>query len=222
MEKGKEILKDAIKRLPNYAPNSCNWEAINKKLDIDHKVLDSFDLPQIAPPDSVWEKIESDINLDDTIRKLPKYNPPSFVWDRIVSNINFSNENKRQKIRLHIWIPSLVAALLIVSFFLFRSPNESVENGKPFEKNTSSQSVWEVYDTEIEQTIELICSQNPKSCLRKEFKDLENDLVALTLSRQNILNQMGTSNTNSEWDLLLAEIELKRSDILKEMIQISI
>lgn len=226
MDKRKEILTGALGNLPIYSPDHSNWIAIEDKLDKEQRSLDHSKLSRIDPPDFIWENLDNDLDYQEKLTKLPLYNPPSLVWNQINKQLNFSNEGsvKLKQIKWPIWVATMAAAMLIVSFFIFQNQNDFNENSNTFEAlyNSNSKHIWDSEDSEIEETIGIICSQNPTSCLSQEFIKLENDLIDLTLSRQDILNQMGRQKTKSDWNLVLTEIELKRSDILKEMIKISI
>lgn len=226
MDKRKEILTEALGELPVYDPDHSNWIAIEDKLDKEQNSLYHSKFAQMDPPDFIWEKLDKELDYQEKLTKLPLYNPPSLLWEQINKQLNFSNEGnlKPKQIKWPIWLATMAAAMLIVSFIVFQNQNNFNENSTTIEavSNSDNKHIWDSEDSEIEQTISLICSQNPTSCLSQEFVKLENDLIDLTLSRKDILNQMETNKTRSDLDLVLTEIELKRSDILKEMIKISI
>lgn len=226
MDKRKEILTEALGNLPVYEPDHSNWVAIEDKLDLEQVSPRHSKYSQIDPPDFIWENLDKELDYQEKLTKLPLYNPPSLVWNQINKQLNFSNvvSLKLKQIKWPIWIATMAAAMLIVSFIVFQNQNNLNENSTTIEavSNSDNKHIWDSEDREIEQTISLICSQNPTSCLSQEFVKLENDLIDLTLSRQDILNQMESKKTRSDLDLVLIEIELRRSDILKEMIKISI
>ncbi len=226
MDKRKEILTEALGKLPVYDPENSNWLAISDELDKTHDLLQHSKFSQIDPPDFIWENLENDLNYQEKLTELPSYNPPSMVWKQINKNLNVSKEVKQipKQINWPFWVTTMAAAVLIIGFIVFQNHDSFNLNSDALETVSSSKDkhVWDREDSEIEKTIELICSQNPSSCLSQEFVKLENDLIDLTISRQDILSQMGRKDTESDWDLVLTEIEIKRSNILKEMIKISI
>jgi hypothetical protein len=77
---------------------------------------------------------------------------------------------------------------------------------------------WSEDDQSVDQALALICNEKPSVCNTQEFREMEEELSILTQSKQAILGQLNSYDTNTEMEILLTEIELERSNLIKEMI----
>jgi len=216
VEKNRNILKDALKKLPVYTPENPVWEKIELQLAKDPVSGKIPQLHVIDPPEAIWTNIDHELNRREKLSSLKRYNPPEEVWENIDRTLT-TNRIKRKTVQ---WLTgaSAVAAVLILGFFIF-TPNGG-NNYSYSEEWVQIQDVhqWEEDDQSVEQVLALLCNENPATCKTPEFKELEKELSFLNQSKQEILNQLNKYDANTELEIKLTEIELERSNLIKEMI----
>lgn len=222
MEKNKKILLDALRNLPDYSPDNKVWVRISEDLDKNStstKILQQ--LSKIEPPENIWDKIDEELTRREKRSILKQYNPPEKVWENIDRNLSIRKTNrvKRRIIQLVKW-SSAAAAVFILGFFIFTTVNTNKINFSYSEEWIELQDVqkWDEDELVIEQTLDLICRENPIACKSPEFKKMEEDLEFLNQSKQAILKQLSKYDANTELEIMLTEIELEQTSLIKEMI----
>jgi len=216
VEKNRNILSDALKKLPVYTPEKHVWEKIELHLSKDPAPGKMPQLPVIDPPEDVWTNIDHELSRRGKLSSLKQYNPPEEVWKNIDRTLT-TNRIKRKTVQWLSW-SSAVAAVLILSFFIF-TPNGG-KNYSYSEEWVQIQDVhqWEEDDQSVEQVLALLCNENPATCKTPEFKELEKELSFLNQSKQEILNHLNKYDAHTKLEIKLTEIELERSNLIKEMI----
>ncbi|HDO28277.1 MAG TPA: hypothetical protein ENH02_09200 [Bacteroidetes bacterium] len=216
MEKNWKILIDALKKLPVYTPENHVWKKIKLYLA---KNLASGKMPQlhvIDPPEDVWTSIDHELNRREKLSSLKRYNPPEEVWENIDRTLT-TKLIKRRTVRWLTW-STAAAAVLILGLFIFTT--NIGKNYSYSEEWVQIQDVhqWEEDDQPVEQALALLCSENPATCKTPEFKELQKELSSLNQSKQEILKQLNKYDANTELEIKLTEIELEKSELIKEMI----
>ena len=221
MEKNKKILVDALRKLPVYAPEDKVWETLSLNLK---KTQPSGIMPQLhktAPPEAIWTNIDNELSHREKLAALHIYEPPLEVWGNIEQKLNL-RKTQRIKRRTIQWLKwsSAAAAIFVLGFFIFTAINNKNNNFSYSEEWVELQDVqrWTEDDQSIEQALALICNEKPAECNTPEFREMEDELSILTQSKQAILGQLNSYDTNTEMEILLTEIELERSNLIKEMI----
>lgn len=225
MEKNRNILNNALSKLPIYQAEEKVWNSITNHLD---QSLSSNKLPQLSeiePPESIWDNIDKKLSKREKISALTEYNPPEKVWENIDKEVSLKNANhlKRQIFQWVKW-SSAAAAIFTLGLFIFNTVNTNNNDFSYSEESlelTNMQN-WNDDDLSVEYALALICKENPTACKSPEFKEMDNELTFLNQSKQAIIEQLNKYDTNTELELMLTEIELERSSLIKEMIAQSI
>ncbi len=221
MEKNKKILTDALRKLPDYTPDDKLWEAISSSLNQKSASVKLARLSSIDPPDSIWDNLDKALTHREKVSSFRQFEPPATVWENIDHTLSIRKKSRarRRIIQMVVW-SSAAAAVLILGFFILTTNNTKTKNFNYTEEIIQINDFQDWNDEEqiIAQTLELICSENPSACSSPEFKTMEEDLAFLNQSKEAILQQMGKYSTNTELEIMLTEIELERTSLIKEMI----
>ncbi|HEY9114357.1 MAG TPA: hypothetical protein VIN10_06625 [Bacteroidales bacterium] len=222
MEKNKKILIGSLRKLPIYQPEDEVWESLSAHFESETL---SNKLPQLSnfdPPDSVWKSIDEKLNMGEIISVLPEYNPTDSVWENISESLPFE-KGIHSKSKLVNWVKwtSVAAAIFIIGYFILSISNEENKQFSYSEEliELTDTISWNENDQSVEYALTLLCEENPIACKTTEFKEMENELIFLDQSKQAILQQLNKYDSNTELEILLTEIELERSNLIKEMIE---
>ena len=182
-------------------------------------------LRRIEPPEDIWTNIDNELSRREKLAALINYDPPAEVWENIERKLSI-RKTERTKRRIIHWLKwsSATAAIFVLGFFIFTAINNKNSNFSYSEEWVELQDVqqWTEEDPLVEQALALICNEKPAECNALEFKELEEELSLLNQSKQAILRQLNKYDTNTGLEILLTEIELERSNLIKEMIAKSI
>lgn len=221
MEKNRKILLNALRNLPVYPPDNKEWEGILAHLEKNSSSARLPRLSKIEPPKSIWDKIDKELTRREKRSALNQYNPSEKVWENIDRNLSVRKAN-RVKRRIFQWVKwsSAAAAIFTLGFFIFTTNNTNNKNFSYSEEWLELRDVqkWDEDEQVVEQTLDLICRENPIVCISPEFKKMEEDLEFLNQSKRAILRQLSKYDTNTELEIMLTEIELERTSIIKEVI----
>ena len=219
MEKNRKILVDALRKLPVYSPEDNAWKVLSSNLK---KTQPSVSMPQlckIEPPEAIWTNIENELSRREKLSALNFYDPPLEVWGNIVHKLNI-RKIKQAKRRTTQWLKwsAAAAAIFVLGFFIFTTINNNNFSYSEEWAELQDVQLWTEDDQSVEQALALICNEKPATCNTPEFKKLEKELSFLNQSKQEILSQLNKYDTNTELEIILTEIELERSSLIKEMI----
>lgn len=220
MEKNKNILKKAIKRLPEYSPDDKNWSDISSQLE---KKAGSSKIPELnsfEPPQKIWDNIDRELSRREKSSSLSQYDPPDLIWENIQNNLPAEdpNRNRKRVIQLFVW-SSAIAALLILGYFIFiNEVNQTQFTYSEEFIEVQELETWQNEEQAIDQALISICEAKPTACTSSEFKMMEEDLTFLNQSKEAILKQLSKYDSNTELEIMLTEIELERTKLIKEMI----
>ena len=224
MEKNRDILIDALSKLPVYQPEVNIWESVEVHLDNKY-TSNLLLLSEIEAPESIWNNIDKKLSRREKISSLTDYNPPAEVWDSIDKNLSFKKVNhlRRQIVQWVNW-SSAAAAIFTLGIFIFNSVNTNSNDFSYSKESLELRDVqnWNDDDLTVEYALEIICKENPVACNSPQFKEMDKELTFLNQSKQAIIEQLNKYDTNTELEIILTEIELERSNLIKEMIAQSI
>ena len=224
MEKNRDILIDALSKLPVYQPEVNIWESVEVHLDNKY-TSNLLLLSEIEAPESIWNNIDKKLSRREKISSLTDYNPPAEVWDSIDKNLSFKKVNhlRRQIVQWVKW-SSAAAAIFTLGIFIFNSVNTNSNDFSYSKESLELRDVqnWNDDDLTVEYALEIICKENPVACNSQQFKEMDKELTFLNQSKQAIIEQLNKYDTNTELEIILTEIELERSNLIKEMIAQSI
>ena len=224
MEKNRDILIDALSKLPVYQPEVNIWESVEVHLDNKY-TSNLLLLSEIEAPESIWNNIDKKLSRREKISSLTDYNPPAEVWDSIDKNLSFKKVNhlRRQIVQWVKW-SSAAAAIFTLGIFIFNSVNTNSNDFSYSKESLELRDVqnWNDDDLTVEYALEIICKENPVACNSPQFKEMDKELTFLNQSKQAIIEQLNKYDTNTELEIILTEIELERSNLIKEMIAQSI
>ena len=221
MEKNRKILLDTLRKLPVYTPDDEIWEALSSNLKETSSLNKMPALSKIEPPEFIWTNIDNHLNRQEKLAALTQYEPPHEVWENIEQGLN-DRKHKGVSRRSFQWIKwaSAVAALFVLGFFISKAIDNNNSDFTYSEEWVEIRNVqqWTAEDTSVELALNLICLAKPLECKTPEFKELKKELSFLNQSKQEILRQLNKYDTNTELEIKLTEIELERSNLIKELI----
>ena len=204
LEKNKNILRDALQRLPRY------------------------DAPEMG-----WPKLEADLQLqaaiDASIPLLPEHQPPHGVWDNLAAQINTGKPGPQKTVLVRTWpiwaAAASICLLVCAVWFLQPSGSEgrdemSIRYSEEKADNVLLAVVREPED-EAFQLLEEICRQPAPVCKDPEFIALKTELDELTAAKSELREAMGLYETDTELNVQLTRIERERSELLRRMMQLS-
>lgn len=221
MEKNKHILERALQAIPTYSPPEVVWEAIEDALP-EQGDSHTIELPQYTPPDFIWEHLDKELTAHESnVAKLPTHEPPAKVWTNIEEGLEREVIVPINRKRTYT-ILSIAAsvAVLVAFFFLIETPaTEGYEISYSEETidATITEQDWDD-DNEAFELITQLCEEEIQVCKEPEFKALKTELDELEDARVEVKEAIGAYGDDPQLIAQLSEIEMERSDILKEMI----
>lgn len=188
------------------------------------KLLDALHkLPEIQPGNELWVKLESSLNTtaeNKLFSNLRKIEPPAIIWENIDEKLAIREH--RFKIRILVRWSVAAAAVLVLGLFVFTFTGKDHNRLSYSEESLTGQDLhhWHDDDAVIDQALVQICDSKPAACQTLEFKKKEQELDFLDQSKQAIEEQLSQYDSNTELEILLAKVELERTDIIDQMIAI--
>ncbi|MCR9290359.1 MAG: hypothetical protein NXI23_23545 [Bacteroidetes bacterium] len=207
-EHNKEILKTAIQNLPEYEPKDALWDFIQDDMDYDH----------------------SDQRIREGLQALPTYSPPQLVWNNIESNLSLSEESESGRVvsinsrRRWLSIAASVAVLFVAGWW-FNYLNSDGADEMAFSTEIRDDNLlkedWNDDDGAFDDLMAL-CKTKVAVCKTPGFQKLQVELDELN-DAKNVLNSaVGKFGTNANLISQIKDLELERTEIMKEMIDILI
>lgn len=205
-ERNPQTLQQAIRQLPELSPPSAVWSGIRRQLEHD----------------------QADVPLKAALRELPLYNPPDALWVQIESAITEEMPAKRRSLVRRLW-PAVAAAAVISGLFLvkpdlFFGSTQAVEYASA--RLVSEELVdpmllerdWRE-DEQGFQFVEDLCNKKPFMCSNPDVQGLKLELAELTEAKSRLEVALGDYGTDLYLIQQLKEIELERTELLKEMLE---
>jgi len=183
-------------------------------------------LPEYKAPDSIWDKIESEMNeeiaespLSIALKKLPVHKPSEEVWGNIEQNLPAQSPN------FTVWrnVLGIAASIaLAVGFFFWignNNPQYDVEYAYA-EEILDDRMQFANFETDEEafEMIEEICSEKSFLCEHTDFKELKLELEELNEAHEELEFAMGEYNTSPELSKELKDIEMERTVVFKRLL----
>jgi hypothetical protein len=194
MEKNRNILKQALKDLPEYQPEEQIWSEIAKELDHKATAHSIGGLKQFDPPEDIWQNIDIQLSRKESGIKSGKI------------------------LKLVSW--SLAAsAILVLGFIIFSSDGFHLNRLSYSEEWLTLVPVTD--STENDSLAYKIladkCESKPEICESGEFIKLRKELDFLDQSKQTIISQTTPYDSDNDMQVLLERIDTERSDILNRL-----
>ncbi|MCF8405706.1 MAG: hypothetical protein K9H58_17300 [Bacteroidales bacterium] len=217
----KNILSNWLRSLSHHSPDEKVWEAISSELDKKTGIKLKSKLSQLSPPKALWNLIDAELAKREKINRLSQYDPPDSVWDNIDQKLNqkVRKPSPSKLIRFVKWT-STAAAMLLIGMLIYFLQNNSDNNLNYSEQwvELNNTQQWVEEDADFAGVLKLLCNEKPQICSMDEFKKMEEELNFLEKSKKDILSHMNKYNTNSDLEKTLVEIELERTNLIKELI----
>lgn len=193
------------------------------------KSLDN--LPEYEPQGNIWDNIESRLDavagskiLSEGIADLPEYEPPSQVWNKINQTLEADSRGKIGGLRVRRLqrLAAAAVALLLFGAFYFVTANgldngESIEYAEEIVEDVLLERDWEVDDEDAFAQILAMCELQSYACTKPVFQSLKSELDELTAARDMLREAIGEYGTDYELLGELKEIEMLRTDIIKQL-----
>ncbi|NOU46630.1 MAG: hypothetical protein HOO86_06160, partial [Bacteroidales bacterium] len=120
MEQNRNILLEALRKLPDYTPENNAWEAVAFKLNKISNSSKPAQLIEITPPEFIWDNIDNELNFQEKCIKLNQYVPPQKVWENIDNHLSIEKLTGVKRRVFQLMISSMAAAaIFIIGFFIF-------------------------------------------------------------------------------------------------------
>ncbi len=183
-------------------------------------------LPEYKAPDSIWNKIESEmINeiaespLSAALKQLPVHKPSETVWENIEQNL------PAQTPKFTVWrnVLGIAASIALAVGFFFWVGNNKPQYEVEFaytEEVLDERMQFASFETDDEafEMIDHICSEKGFLCEHSDFKNLKMELEELNEAHEELQFAMGEYNTSSELSKELKDIEMERTVVFKRLL----
>ncbi len=182
-------------------------------------------LPVYEPPGQMWGSLdaalEANSRLAEIVRQLPTQQPPADIWQHIQEKLPPARPRTR---RLSMWSRYAVAAMIAFLFgawWLLRPGTVAQEQVVITQEKMDSEvtaAIQENDDVAFEQ-VQHLCSTGAPVCTQPEFLTLKSELDELTAAKEELHTALGQYGDDPQLAAQLVQIELARTQLLQEMIQ---
>jgi len=201
-ETNKDNLKKSIESLPEYEPKGQIWNNIEGRLDA-----------------AVGSKV-----LAEGIAALPEHTPPTSVWDKIEGTLDADSRAAKTGLRVRRLRQFAAAAviLLLAGAFYFVTNNtlaggETVEYAEEIVEDDLLERDWGTDDDDAFDQVLAMCEMQSYACTQPVFQSLKSELDELTAARDMLREAIGEYGTDYELLSELKEIEMQRTDLIKQL-----
>lgn len=194
MERNRNILQQALQKLPVYRPDGVTWDNIANALS---------------------EKTNADI-----YKKLKLLQPPEDIWNKIDRELDGKERRHRVNSVFKLVIWSLGAAAAVVIGIIIFNNNDDKANFSYSEEwltTFADPASWTDGDSLVYRQIAQKCQVKPEVCQSDEFIRMKEELEFLDDSKKTIVSQLSKYDPDDELEIILSRIEMERSDILNQM-----
>ncbi len=171
-------------------------------------------LPQYNPPEQVWESVAK--RLDGGFYDLPVHTPGPEIWEGIAAKLG----RERKRYRRIQWLGAAAAAAVccIVAFPDFKEEEKAVRVTQETLDDRLQISGSSDADSQYEEFMEM-CLTKTQVCRQPDFNRLRQEFETLRQATTDLRSAAGTFNR----DRMLVEehalLELKKAEILNEMVK---
>jgi len=172
-------------------------------------------LPEYTPPARVWEAVTK--RLDGTgIYKLPEYIPGAEIWDAIEARL----ENRTGRSGYLSWLSAAAAAVFCIAGFLnfFDEERAAVRVTQEKLDERLQISVVSEVDSQYDEFME-ICLAQAEICRKPDFSRLRQEFEILKQATSDLRNAAGHFNQDRVLVEEHASLELRKAEILNEMVK---
>lgn len=184
-------------------------------------------LPQYKAPDRIWEHIEKDLDtpevdvpLQEGVKKLPSFKAPEHIWNNIEKELGQGKSNTLRPVYRRWW--SAAAAILLLIGFVGWLVNKQA-NGVEIQYAQWEEVIeedWQLESQNDDDAFALVtsfCKQKQYVCETPEFQNLKAELDELNLACEALKEAIGQYNDEPAMIAQLTEIEMERTQVLKEI-----
>ncbi len=168
-------------------------------------------LPEYTPPERVWEAVAK--KLDGGYYDLPVYTPRGEIWDAIEVKLRNETWHYRKQ-----WLGAAAAVLCIGVFLRFQAGNNDVVVKQEIFDNRLQISAVSEADNQYEEFME-ICLTQSQLCRQPDFSRLRREFELLREATSELRSAAGAFNRDPKLVEEHASIELKKAEILNEMVK---
>lgn len=170
-------------------------------------------LPQYTPPEKVWESVTK--RLDGaSFYDLPLYTPRAEIWNTIEVKLR----NRTRQYRRLQWLGAAAAVLCIGIFLRFQAGNSDVVVKQEVLDNRLQISAVSEADSQYEEFME-ICLAQSQLCRQPDFTRLRKEFEILREATSELRNAAGVFNRDRKLVEEHTSLELKKAEILNEMVK---
>lgn len=197
MEKNKDNLKRALDNLPSYEPDLNSWVSITEGLN----AAKSADV------------------LSESLLDLPEYTPVNDLWDKIEQELPTPKSALLVSQRRYLAAAASIALLLGAFFWLndsYFTADVNVEYAEEIVEDTLLERPWEQEEDPFQQILAM-CEMQSFACTQPVFQSLKSELDELTAARDELREAIGAYGTDADLLSELKDIEMQRTDIIKQL-----
>lgn len=169
-------------------------------------------LPEYNPPEHVWESVAK--RLDGGLYDLPEYTPQAEIWDAIEAKLR--NESRRYR-RLQ-WLGAAAVVICVGVFLGLQEDNNDVVVTQELLDNRLQISAVSEADSQYEEFME-ICLTQSQLCRQPDFSRLRKEFEILREATSDLRSAAGAFNRDRKLVEEHASLELKKAEILNEMVK---
>jgi hypothetical protein len=183
------------------------------------------ELPVYQPPGEVWEQIEQSFPEKSAtgLERLQQYEPPDRVWTKIESALNQKTPKPRPYL---LWISAAAAAVTALVWLVWAAAPLEANSGatvsgisfsREFVDASLLQRDWEQDDEDFE-LVSKLCAATSFTCANPDMQTLQMELEELTDAKEALEKALGKYGADADMIAQLAQIERRRTAILKRML----
>lgn len=230
-EQNRTTLKDALSRMPVYAPPAKCWQEIDRELDKVaaeaplHSAL--HELPSYTPPSMVWARITDTLEADtsqqqltEVLAKLPQYAPPAKVWTAIEGGIR----PPARRFQLMMLTRAAAAIALVLSlWWAWSQPDEApLQATYTYDQQTTraqfaSIEDWGQADALMQKAVNEF-REDPVAKQLPTYELLLSEWADLKDAQEEVAKMMERYGKDAQLIRQMSEIEKERSGLIREMI----
>ena len=187
MEHHKNILKDALSKLPAFQPSDHVWAGIETKL--------------------------KEIPLHEALKKLPSLEPEEFIWE----NIQSKSVKEKYRNPIWWYAAAMIFLAVPIGFWFAQNPaNASVSYSKETMDVRLQVKKTKSTDLQYDK-LKRYCEAETVVCKSPDFRQLQQEYEALVRASRQLQDAMGAYNTEPELMRQFSIVEQGKAEILNEM-----
>lgn len=200
----------------NTTMNELNYQTLRNAIER---------LPTFAPPREVWDAVDrtltSEETLENAIEQLPTYAPPAFVWERVEAELNKPAKIRRLR---PVWLSAAAAALVVLTlgtYFWLTQDSASVEQVQVvFAEAEQPVNIlkidWDEDESVMKEVVDAF-AQKASFVQEPENQSLLSEWEELNEAKAEIKTMLTKYGNDADLVRTIAEIERQRSAIVKQM-----